>query len=106
MESPFRKLAESRRIQKLLLFEHKCIYLLQSSTSKIHSHSFSTHIGKYICQDTFAKKAYSSHVYKQIQNLCTYMYKKEALQFASKNEEAVFQTDNVIQSYQEGQESQ
>lgn len=35
-----------------------------------------------------------------------YMYKKEALQFASKNEQEVFQTDNVIWCYQEGQESQ
>lgn len=60
--------------------------------------------GKYICQHTFANKAHSSHVYKyRLKSLCVYII-KETLQFASKNEQAVFQIDNVVRCYQEGQE--
>lgn len=61
-------------------------------------------VGKYICQDTSANKVYSLHVYKYIlKSLYVYMA-KETLQFASKNEQAVFQIDNVVRCYQEGQE--
>lgn len=62
-------------------------------------------VGKYICRDTFANKAYSLHVYKYIlKSLYVYMI-KETLPFASKNEQAaLFQTDNVVRCYQEGQE--
>lgn len=61
-------------------------------------------VGKYICQDTFANKAYSLHAYKYIlKSLNVYMV-RETLQFTSKNEQAVFQIDNVVCYYQEGQE--
>lgn len=61
-------------------------------------------VGKYICQDTFANKAYSLHAYRYtLKSLYVYMV-RETLQFASKNEQAVFQIDNVVQCYQEGQE--
>lgn len=61
-------------------------------------------VGKYICQDTFASKAHRLHVYKHVLK-SSYVYMvKETLQFASKNEQAAFQIDNVVWCYQEGQE--
>lgn len=61
-------------------------------------------VRKHICQDTFANKAYSLHVYKYtLKSLYIYMV-KETLEFASKNEQTVFQIDKVAQCYQEGQQ--